>query len=127
MVRTIFGDLSQILLIGGISLQELLENFKKVIRCCADYNVILSAGKFGMREAPFFVYIIGNGCYRVNPVRQAAISQIAFPEYKKARQTLLGMCLFVSPFIPDYSHKTARLNGLLHKDVEWSRNHDWEA
>ena len=104
VVRTIFGDLSKIciaaqdnLLIGGNSLQELLENFKTVIRRCADYNVILSAGKtkFGMREAPFFGYIIGNGCYRVNPERQAAISQIAFPENKKAMHSFLGMCLLL--------------------------------
>jgi len=81
--------------IGGNSLQELLDNFKTVIRRVADYNVILSAGKtkFGMRGAPYFGYIIGNGCYRVNPERQAAISQIAFPENKKATHSFLGMCL----------------------------------
>ena len=69
VVRTIFGDLSSIcivaqdnFLIRGVTLVELLENFKTVMRCCLDYNVILSAAKtrIGLVEIPSFGYILGN-------------------------------------------------------------------
>ena len=60
------------------TIPELLENVKIVIQRCNKYNVILSAAKtkFGLREAPFFGYILGNGVYKINPERQAAIARI---------------------------------------------------
>lgn len=129
VVRTIFGDLHRIciaaqdnLLIGGNTIPELLENVKTVIRRCNKYNVILSAAKtkFGLREAPFFGYILGNGVYKINPERQAAIARIEFPKNKKELHSFLGMCLFVSPFIASYSEKTANLTGLLNSKVTWN-------
>jgi len=135
LVQMIFGDLSDIciaaqdnLLVGADTLDQLLINWKIVIERCILWNVILSAPKtqYALTEAPFFGYILGHGFFKINPERQAAIARIEFPATKKALHSFLGMCLFVSPFIENYSEKSAKLNDLLHKDIEWKADFDSE-
>ena len=136
IARQIFGDLGDFvisvqdnLLIGGDTLYELYCNIIKVMERAAKYNVKLSPPKtrFGVRQVPFFGFIIGFGKYWVNPDRQAAVKAIGFPQTLKAMQQFLGLVLFISPFIPGYSQLTAPLSGLVNGKTEWRKVEEWQG
>jgi len=136
IARQIFGDLGDFvisvqdnLLIGGDTLYELYCNIIKVLERAVKYNVKLSAikSRFGVRQVPFFGFIIGYGKYWVNPDRQAAVKEIQFPQSLKAMQQFLGLVLFISPFISGYSQLTAPLSGLVNAKTEWRKVGEWQG
>ena len=136
IARQIFGDLGDFcisvqdnLLIGGNTLEELYDNIITVMKRAAQYNVKLSPikSRFGVRQIGFFGFIIGYGKYWINPDRQSAVATIEFPKSLKAMQHFLGLALFVSPFIPNYSELTAPLTGLANGKTEWRKVEEWQG
>ena len=136
IARAIFGNLGDYvisvqdnLLIGGDTLEELYNHTKEVLARAIKYNVKLSPTKtkFGVREISFFGYMVGYGKYWVNPARQSAVVDIPFPKSLKALQHFLGLALFVSPFIQDYSQLTAPLTGLANSKTEWKKVEEWQG
>ena len=135
IARQIFGGLGDFvisvqdnLLIGGNTLEELFNNVVVVMEQAAKFNVKLSPTQthFGVRQIGFFGYVIGYGKYWVNPDRQSAVATIEFPTTLKKLQHFLGLALFISPFIKNYSELTAPLTGLVNDKTDWKTVGEWQ-
>ena len=136
IAREIFGGLGDFvisvqdnLLVGGNTLEELFDNVVLVMIQAVKFNVKLSPTqtRFGVRQIGFFGYIIGYGKYWVNPDRQSAVAAIEFPTTLKKLQHFLGLALFISPFIANYSELTAPLTGLANEKTEWKTVGEWQG
>jgi hypothetical protein len=83
--------------------------------------------KFGVEEISFFGYMIGHGKYWVMPERQSAVANITFPRSLKTLQHFLGLALFVSLFVNNYSQLTASLTSLSNAKTDWKTVDAWSA
>jgi hypothetical protein len=121
---TIFDNI----LICAHTLQELYDNFEKVIDRCIERNLYCKFAKTycGINEATFFGYKIKHDGYQLTRERKDAILNIAFPTTLKQAQIFFGSSVFFRTFVPNYTTSAQHLHDLLHKDFPWSKPAQWK-
>ena len=121
---TIFDNI----LICAHTLQELYDNFEKVIDRCIERNLYCKFAKTfcGITEATFFGYKIKHDGYQLTQERKDAILNIAFPTSLKQAQIFFGSSVFFRTFVPNYTTAAQHLHDLLHKDFPWSKQALWK-
>jgi len=67
--------------------------------------------------------VIEPGRHRIEETRVNEILQILFPSMQKQVQKFLGMCTFISPFIPACSEKFKTIFDMSCKDFKFSKEH----
>lgn len=110
------------------SLDDAEEKLQKILQRCKDRNLFLKFTKswIGFQEVNFFGYRCKHKSYGLTPERQQSIRDIPFPESTVKMQSFLGMSLFFSSFVPNYSQLTAKLNEMTHKDFNWKDPTVWK-
>ena len=75
--------------------------------------------QFRVTQVTFFAHVLsGEGVY-ADPTKISAIIDMPVPKNKVELQRFLGMCNYLSKFIPDLANVTAPLRCLLEKDIPW--------
>ena len=122
VVYAIFQDFEEWLiaihdniLIAAHGPEDMATKIKRVFRRCAEVGVQLNIKKchFGVKSLNFFGYVVQAGSYRIEDERIEDILQIPFPKTKKQVQRYIGMCVFVSPFIPFFVEAFTKLYDMI--------------
>lgn len=128
MNTKIFGDIEGTmiyfddLIVAGKDEEEHDSILTKVMDRARKYNVKFNSAKLQYRQehVKYVGLIINKEGISVNPDHIKAIVNLEEPKNVKQLQKFLGMCNYLSKFIPQYSKTTDPLRVLLRKDVEWN-------
>jgi hypothetical protein len=105
------------------SLQQFLENFKKILNLCIEHNVILNVSKtsFSQREV-IFGMLVTPGKYEFDPARLDGIRNLGFPSNVKEVRSLLGTLNFLADFCPRYSDIAAPIFDMSKATFNWDES-----
>ncbi|XP_045447548.1 uncharacterized protein K02A2.6-like [Melitaea cinxia] len=130
----IFGDIKGVeiyyddIIIAGKNNSEHDDILNKVIERARKYNVKFNKNKIQYKSdhVKYVGLIVSQEGIQVDPDNVKAILELKEPSNVKQLQKFLGMCNYLSRFIPHYSVITEPLRNLLKKDVvwEWSEPQD---
>lgn len=129
----IFGDIGveiyyDDIIVAGRNNTEHDDILKKVIERARKYNVKFNKNKiqYKLDHVKYVGLIVSQEGIKVDPDNVKAILELKEPNNVKQLQKFLGMCNYLSKFIPHYSINTEPLRNLLKKDViwEWSEQQD---
>lgn len=109
------------ILVMADSYEQLFARLKLVVARCAERNCLLKITKsyFGVTVVNFFGYEVRQGEYGLSQERKDSVTAIPMPTDTKSMQRFLGAALYFKTFIPGYSHLTADLNDMVHKEFNW--------
>src|ERR1700760_501300 len=112
--------IDDILIYKGATLEEHQRIVKKVLDRLRDHNLYLKAEKctFDAQEVEYLGHIVGNGKFRMDPVKIQAIKEWPIPQNVKDVQTFLGFTNFYRKYIKGYSD-IARILSRLTGSVPW--------
>ena len=104
----------------GCDYRQLAANLKETLVKCRLGNITLSRKKVEIGEKIHYSgYIVSSeGCFP-DPQKVAVLKEFAQPEDQHELRVFLGLTQQMSSFMPDLSHATKRLRGLLQKDAAW--------
>ena len=113
--------------IGGHSMADLLEKFKKFVAKCKEYNVFLKFSKcyFGFDKVKFFGYEVDGEGWAIDASRKEAITALPFPDgptpkLRRTRmQSFLGFALYFRDFVKDFSIKASTFYDMTVKNFDW--------
>lgn len=126
----IFGDIEGVeiyfddLCITGVTKKEHDERLIKVIKRAQEFNIKFNKRKIQYRttEVCFMGQRISNGKIRPDLKYLRAIREMPVPNNKRDVMRILGMCKFLSRYIPNLSASTANLRELTKNNVKWQWN-----
>ena len=103
--------------------EEHLVHLEKVFQRLREHKFYgkLSKCVFGMSEVPYLGHVIGASGLKVDPAKTKAVEEWPAPTNIPELRAFLGFANYFRKFIPSYAQKTAPLNNLLRKKVQW----DW--
>lgn len=112
------------ILVFADSQEELKQMLMEVLTTAANRGIKFNPKKceFNVNKVKFLGHTFDSDGITIDPDKVKAITQLKTPSDKKALQRLLGMCNYVSRFIPHYSSISAPLRELLKNDIEFSWN-----
>ncbi|XP_063384581.1 uncharacterized protein K02A2.6-like isoform X1 [Cydia fagiglandana] len=125
----IFSDIQGVnvyyddIIVAGDSLADHDKILSEVIDRARKFNVKFNPNKVQYRS-DFVKYVgllVSKSGIKPDPEHVKAIVDLNEPKNVKELQKFLGMCNYLSKFIPQYSKTTETLRDLLKKDVLW----DW--
>ena len=132
-VRNIFGDLEWALcifdniLLLAHDFEDGYKKFDKFLDRCIMHDVVLKFSKswLGFKEVKFFGYNVRYNSFDLTEDRKEALLKIPFPENgnrcKKIRM-LLGMGVFFSPFVRNYSDCTKHITDMTSAKFNWDES-----
>ena len=102
----------------------MFKKIKLIINRCAEAGVQLNIKKcnFGVKQLKFFGYIVEPGGYQIEASRIEDILTIPFPKTKKAVQRYMGLCIFCSPFIPNFTQAFAHISAMTQDNFTWDKS-----
>uniref|UniRef100_A0A669EUY2 Gypsy retrotransposon integrase-like protein 1 n=1 Tax=Oreochromis niloticus TaxID=8128 RepID=A0A669EUY2_ORENI len=109
------------ILIGGRTVKEHDDNLRKVLDRAREVNLRLNPlkCKFRLNQVSYVGHIFTSEGLKADPSKTAAIKEMPVPADVQALQRFLGMVNYLGKFIPNFSHLSAPLRQLTHKDSEW--------
>lgn len=124
---TIFGEIEGVyvyyddIIIAGKDYKEHDIILEKVIKRAKEQNVRFNSKKiqYKLDHVKYVGLIISKNGIQVDPEHVAAILKLEAPRNIKQLQKFLGMCNYLSKFIPHYTKSTDALRLLLKKDTIW--------
>ena len=129
--------------IGGNSMDELMDRYELFIARCQEKNIFLKLSKsyFGVTEVYFFGYIVDRNGFRFDQERLQGLSKYTFPttgtdaQRKTAMQQFLGAANFFRPAyvyasgpksaVPERTQLWTDLTGGLYETT--NKNFNWDA
>ena len=102
---------------------------RDVLERARDNNLRLKKSKchIEQEEVKFHGHVFTRDGLKTDPEKVMAVVDMPRPTDKAGVQRLLGMVNYVSKFIPNMSDLTSPLRQLLHQDVEWHWEEQYEA
>lgn len=94
---------------------------RKVMEQARKYNVKFNENKvqYKLDHVKYVGLIVSKSGIQVDSDHIKAITELKEPANIKELQKFLGMCNYLSKFIPQYNNSTEPLRQLLKKDIEW--------
>ena len=113
------------ILISGRTEKEHDDNVKAVMTRLKQINLKLSPHKckYKTTEVRYVGHVLTDQGLKPDPNKVRAITDMPDPTDVAELLRFMGMVKYLAKFIPNLSNKTAVLNDLLRKNVEWT----WEA
>jgi hypothetical protein len=116
----------------GNSVEEFLENLRKILGRMKEFGVKLKASKcsFGYSEVHFVGHVFSESGYRLSQEKKDEILELKEPNNLKELRRLLGLVNFFRDFIPHLSDIVKPLTDLTgSKGFKWSEScqRAWEA
>jgi hypothetical protein len=108
------------ILIEGTTYDELFERIELVLKRCTEANITISLQKMQIgEEVDFASYKVSKNSIVPAKERIQAITDFPAPKTRKDLKSFLGLAQTLAHFVPDLSHTTDPLRGLLRKNVAW--------
>lgn len=125
----IFSDIQGVfvyfddIIVAGDSLAEHDKILRQVMDRAKQYNVKFNENKIQYRSetVKYVGLVLSKSGIKPDSEHVKAIVELGQPKSVKELQKFLGMCNYLSKFIPQYSKTTEPLRDLLKKEVVW----DW--
>ena len=112
------------IIIHGKDEQSHTINLNNFLKRCLEQGITLNKSKMehSVEKVIFMGHVITKDGLKIDQQKIEAIKNYETPKYVKAVRRLLGMCNYLSRFIPNYSNLTTSISQLLKKDVlyTWS-------
>ena len=111
-------------LILAIDYQDAFQKLEKFIDRCIKHNVKLKFSKtwLGFEHVKFFGYDCEHTCYQLTDDRKKALMDIPFPTTGnrcKKMKSLMGVGVFFSPFVKNYTTHVAHLVDMTKPSFNW--------
>lgn len=105
------------LLICSSDFKSHIDILSQVASClkAAKLTINVSKSKFCQREIRYLVYIVGNGCLKVDPSKVEAIENFPMPKTPKQIRRFIGMANWYRSFIYNFSDLAGPLTVCLKK------------
>ena len=115
-------------MIHGESDQQHDKHLVQVLNKCHEIGLKLNPDKcvFGQKQVQFYGNTISTEGIKSDPTKVDVIIQIPSPCTKTELASFLGMCKYLSPYIPRLSDITVTLRELNKKNVEYTWNSTYE-
>ena len=115
-------------MIHGESDQQHDKHLVQVLNKCHEIGLKLNPDKcvFGQKQVQFYGNTISTEGIKSDPTKVDVIIQIPSPCTKTELASFLGMCNYLSPYIPRLSDITVTLRELNKKNVEYTWNSTYE-
>ena len=108
--------------------EKLLQTLRKVISKIQSHNLKLNLDKciFRQTSIKYFGIVFSKDGISPDPEKVEALREAQSPTNVNDVRSFLGLCNYVSRFIPQYSEKTAPLRELLKKNIrfKWTEQHE---
>lgn len=86
----------------------------------------LSKCEFNKSEVKYLGHVFGKSGVQIDEEKVKSIKEMPTLTNKKEVERFMGMCTYVSKFIPNFSDKTAPIRELLKNKVSWHWDHEQE-
>ena len=115
-------------MIHGESDQQHDKHLLQVLNKCREIGLKLNSDKcvFGQKKVQFYGNTISTDGIKPDPSKVDIIIQMPSPSMKTELASFLGMCNYISPYIPRLSDVTVTLRELNKKNVEFTWNSTYE-
>ena len=130
MMRDIFSDFDDwsIIMFDNVLLlahdyDDAHEKLKKFLTRCKERNIFLKFSKswLGFNSVNFFGYKCDNSGWELDENRKKALLEVAMPNSKKGMQSFLGMTVFFSEFVENYSTHRSLLDDMTKEGFNWNK------
>ena len=112
----------------GRTEQEHDANLWRLLEVAKKEGLVFNSAKCVIKTQSinFFGSLYTNQGIRPDPSKLEDVKEMPSPQSKDELQRILGMMTYLSPYIPNYSEKSAILRELLKKDVPflWQEDHE---
>ncbi|EZG42848.1 Gag-pol polyprotein [Gregarina niphandrodes] len=116
------------IVICGKDFEGVIQRVKLFLEQCrkTGFYLRLDKSEWFKNEVKYLGHVVGQHGIKVQEKKSKAIANAPAPTSKKELQSFLGMCGYLRPFIPKFSHMTAPLFDLLKKDsaFRWQETHE---
>ena len=127
MEETLFGlDGVEIsiddVIVHAETIDLLIVRLRKVFERCRARNLKLNANKceFGLTKIRVLGHIVSKRGIEPDPIKIKAIQEAPIPTNVSDLKSFLGICGYMSKFIPNYANLVEPLRRLTRKDVKWT-------
>lgn len=105
------------------------QNLIQVLNQCRKVGLKLNAEKciFKAKSIPFFSHVISNQAVKPDPKKIDAIKNMPTPTSKHEFLSFLGLCNYLSTYVPDLSSILAPLHELTKKNASFDRNSQYDS
>jgi hypothetical protein len=116
------------IIVYGETMDEFLENLKRVFDRLVKYNVVLKGKKciLGGAELDWLGYTVGGASFKVQENKKSPICDFPQPKTVKQLRRFNGMCNFFRSFIKDFSTTMHPLYLLTHKGTNKAGVLNWD-
>lgn len=108
-------------IVHAYTLDELIVRLRRVFERCRQRNLKLNASKceFGLTEIKVLGHVITSQGIKPDPAKTEAIRNAPAPKNVSEVKSFLGLCGYVSKFIPHYADLVEPLRVMTRKGVNW--------
>ena len=109
-------------IVHAATINQLIVRLRKVFGRCRERNLKLNPKKceFGLTEIPVLGHVISSKGIQPDPVKTKAIQEAPPPANVAELRSFLGVCGYVSKFIPNYAELVEPLWRLTRQSVRWT-------
>ena len=109
------------IIVHAYTVDELIVRLRRVFERCRQRNLKLNRGKceFGLTEVKVLGHLVTNQGIKPDPAKTEAIRNTSVPKNVSELKSFLGLCSYVSKFIPPYADLVEPLRALTRKSVKW--------
>ena len=119
-------NISDDILVYGESEEEHDRNVEETLKRCRERDIRFGPEKceFNVPEITYYGYVFSGDGMKPDLQKVATLKKAEPPKSVSELRSFLGMAGYSSPFIPQFSEKTARLKDLLvEKEYRWTAEH----
>jgi len=111
------------------SFEDGITKLKQIIKRCYERGVVLKFAKswIGFQQVKFFGYQVLPRKDVLDEDRKSTIWSVDMPQNRKSMQRFLGMAVFFSEFVPNYSDMTSKHYDMIAPTLAWERTEDYVA
>ena len=108
-------------IVHAATINQLIVRLRKVFERCRERNLKLNPKKceFGLTEIPVLGHVISSKGIQPDPVKTKAIQEAPPPANVAELRSFLGVCGYVSKFIPNYAELVEPLRRLTRQSITW--------
>ena len=109
-------------IVHAVTIDQLITRLRKVFERCRERNLKLIKKKceFGLTEIPVLGHVVSAKGIQPDPGNTKAIQEAPPPANVAELRSFLGVCGYVSKFIPNYAELVEPLRRLTRQNVSWT-------
>ena len=109
-------------IVHAVTIYQLISRLREVFERCRERNLKLNPKKceFGLTQIPVLGHVVSAEGIQPDPVKTKAIQEAPPPANVAELRSFLGVCGYVSKFIPNYAELIEPLRRLTRQGTSWA-------